>query len=301
VPCGPSSTRADRTDRANHGSSSPGCPSSRRSRSLHPRPSPTTNSRSRSTLRPASCGVSRSPPARTGATTGATVRVAVDAGVADAASSARILDDLAGILTGTLADDLPGRSRTRDHTVAGTGALVAVRGAGTPAPWRPPPSGPTTHPCPDTPDALARLTDALLGDGRGRRCRDRPAGNRRPRRPAHPRAARPVRPRVLHPVRPPRSVRSAPSVTSPHSRAPAQASARTALLHAKEHRARTDAATTTGSTAGTGTDGDVEGGATPPPAVTVTCGDTRMVPHGHAAACPLLTVGRHRTRAHHGS
>jgi amino acid adenylation domain-containing protein len=206
-----------------------------------------------------------------GRDTGATVRVAVDAGVADAASSARILDDLA--------DALRGRSRTRDHTVAGTGDSWR---SGAPAP-RTVASTPvrTNHaPLPDAPDALARLTElysvtaedaavaiALLATGgpvdlltRGRHGPSGPASSTP--------SATPVG--ALSSVR---HVPALPGAT--------QASARTALLHAKEHRAR----------AGVSTGTATETGATPPAALTVACGDTRMVPHGHAAVCPLLTVG----------
>ncbi len=193
-------------------------------------------------------------PASDGHDAGATVRVAVDAGVADPASAARILDDLAGALRGA-------------HPTRETGSSWR---AGAPAPRHL-----TTVPVrtrrsalPGAPDVLARLSrmytvtagdvaaaTALLATGGPvdllTRGHDVPSSE------------------VVGALSSTRRIPALPET--------ARGSARQALLHAKEHL-RSTGATETAGAAG-------------PPAMTVTCGDTRMLPYGHAAHHPLLTVG----------
>lgn len=189
---------------------------------------------------------------------GHTVRVAVDAGVMDPASSATLLDDLADALQG-------------HHLSHQDGAVHSWR-ADAPAPRDVVSSPVVTRRCPlpgaaELFDRLSALysatTDdvaaaaALLATGGPvdllTRTRARPSST--------------VEDTVLGALS---TVRHIPALPDTAPRSP-----RSALLHAKEHLRSVD-----------GQDGTPRS-----PALTVVCGDTRMVPHGDTAYSPLLTVG----------
>lgn len=189
---------------------------------------------------------------------GHTVRVAVDAGVMDPASSALLLDDLA--------DALQGHHRSHQDRTAHSWRADA------PAP-RDVISSPVVtrrSPLPGTTELFARLSAlysvttedvavaaALLATGGPVDLLTRPRT----------RQSSATEDAVLGALSTVRHIPALPDA--------APGSPRSALLHVKEHLRSV---------------GDHTG--TPhSPALTVACGDTRMVPHGYTAHSPLLTVG----------
>lgn len=188
---------------------------------------------------------------------GHTVRVAVDAGVMDPASSALLLDDLADALQG-------------HHLSHQDGAVHSWR-ADAPAPRDVVSSPAVTRrsSLPGAPELFDRLSAlysvttedvaaaaALLATGGPvdllTRTRARPSST--------------VEDTVLGALSTVRHIPALPDT--------APGSPRSALLHAKEHLRRVDDDTGTPHS----------------PALTVACGETRMVPHRYTAYSPLLTV-----------
>ncbi|WP_420099275.1 condensation domain-containing protein [Corynebacterium sp.] len=189
---------------------------------------------------------------------GHTVRVAVDAGVTDPASSALLLDDLADALQG-------------HHLSHQDGAVRSWR-ADAPAPREVISSPVVTRRSPlprarELFDRLSALYSVTTEDVAAAAALLATGG--------------PVdlltRARTEHPVTAGDAVLGALSTVRriPALPATAPVSPRSALLHAKEHLRIVDD----------------HAGAPHSPALTVACGDTRMVPHGYTAHSPLLTVG----------
>ncbi|MGO1992162.1 MAG: condensation domain-containing protein [Corynebacterium sp.] len=183
-----------------------------------------------------------------------TLRVAVDAAVSDPASVGVLLDDLAAALSGRALPATTGSWRAAAVTPDPESAVTPV----------------TTHrtTLADAPGVFDRLAGlyrtrredvavaaALLATGGPVDVLSRAAD-------AADASDSSDSSRVIGALSTVRRVPALPALPG-HERA--------ALLHAKEHRGHT--------------------ASTQPAAITVTCGDTRMVPAGHSAHAPLLVVG----------